>query len=417
VTIRIFRIELPRYRLLAASIAIFTISLFTAPVLARAQSGTPPLRVLLLPRLIPDALQQMLPLVFDAPAAGAASLARQKISVVAMVYCGGDSGAATAIGIAVPGKAAAVSPSLLSADDCAAPLGNVATRLMGAGTGPDWLEVVRLRGSWVPWHLTLAIADAAGAAKPGYTAPNLSRVGPIQSYNTTDLRLLTGAGANVGFDLAVGFPGSAITIVAAPTARMTIPVRYLNDSSVASEIANAPALSNVIVDAQYTFINQLLKLYGSTFDIPLPVEGVNETMTARNITVSGSDNLMTVAGDLIYRSLDYAGSVRCEGPELTVSQVTLDAPAPKCTQSDMMERLQCQGQSVASSGSSTALAAAVTQYYKGQPLHVSTRTQPLDFALGDANYQATFDALKSSSRGALFSEAGRATVRRADATP
>ena len=175
---------------------------------------------------------------------------------------------------------------------------------------------------------------------------------------------------------------------------MSNPIPYLNDPAVGNEIANAPAMSNVIVDAQYTFINQVLRLYGSTFDIPLPVEGVTETMTAKNITVEGADNVMTVAGNLEYRTLDYDASVRCEGQDLTVRQVTLDAPSANCNQEDLMERLQCQGQGVAMYGSSKALAAAITQYYQGQPLHVSTRTHPLDFAIGDTDYQATFEALK-----------------------
>jgi hypothetical protein len=399
-----------------ASVALFSsISLIAAPVIANAQGAPPPLRVLLLPRLIPDAIQQMLPLVFDSPGGGAAGVVPQKISVVAMVYCGGDStGGAYAIGVAVPGQARALASSVLSANDCTAPLPNVAARLMNLGAGPDWLEVIKLRAAWVPWSMTLAIADAAGAAKPGSTAPNLKNLRQIKSYDTSGVRILTGPGSNLGFDLAIGFPGSAITVIAAPTGRMSMPTRYLNDSSVGNEIANAPALSNVIVYAQYTFINQVLRLYGSTFEIPLPVEGVTETMTAKNIMVAGADNLMTVAGDLEYRTLDYAASVRCEGQDLPVKQVTLDAPAPKCTQQDLMERLQCQGQSVASYGSSKALAAAITQYYQGQPLHVSTQAQPLDFAVGDTDYQATFEALKSSSRGGLFSEAGRATIRRAD---
>jgi len=66
------------------------------------------------------------------------------------------------------------------------------------------------------------------------------------------------------------------------------------------------------------------------------------------------------------------------------------------------------------SGSSKALAAAVTSYYQGQPLHVSTRSQPLDFAISETNYRASFEALKSSSHGGMFSEAGRASFRRAD---
>jgi hypothetical protein len=359
----------------------------------------------------------MLPIVFDSPGS-TADLEPQKISVVAMVYCGGDStGAAYAIGVAVPGQARALSSSVLSARDCTAPLANVAARLMGTGAAPDWLEVIKLRAAWMPWRMTLAITDAAGAAKLGYTAPNLRGLGQIKSYNTAGVRILTGRGSNVGFDLAVGFPGSAITVIAAPAGRMSNPAPFLNDPSVANEIANAPAMSNVIVDAQYTFINQVLRLYGSTFDIPLPVEGATETMTAKNITVAGADNVMTVAGDLEYRTLGYAASVRCEGEDLTVRQVTLDAPSANCNQDDLMERLQCQGQGVAMYGSSKALAETITQYYQGQPLHVSTRTHPLDFAVGDTDYQATFDALKSRSRSGMFSEAGRATIRRADRGP
>ena len=161
-----------------------------------------------------------------------------------------------------------------------------------------------------------------------------------------------------------------------------------------------------------------LQLYGSTFDIPLPVQGVTETMTAKNVKVTGADNLMTVAGDLEYSSIDYAASARCEGEDLTVRQITLDAPSANCNRrEDLMERLQCQGQSVATYSSSKALASAITQYYQGQPLHVSTQTHPVDFAVGNNDYEATFDALKSSSRGGLFSEAGRAAIRRSGGAP
>jgi hypothetical protein len=406
-----------------------SLPLLAAPPAALAQNA-PPLRVLLLPRLIPDAIRQILPIVFDSPA-DTADLVPQKISVVAIVYCGGDSAservpgdgtgrsAASAymIGVAVPGNVRALSSTVLSTGDCNAPLPNIAARLMGPGAGTEWLEVIKLRAVWIPWRLTLTVANAAGAAKPGYAAPNLRGLGQIKSYNTSNLRLLTGRGRNVGFDLAVGFPGSAITLIAAPTGRMSNPALYLNDSSVASEIATAPTMSNVIADAQYTFINQVLRLYGSTFEIPLPVEGVTETMTAKNITVAGADNVMTVAGDLEYRTLDYAASMRSEGGDLTVRQVTLEAPSANCNQDDLMERLQCQGQNAAISGSSTAIANAITRYYQGQPLHVSTRTHPLDFAVGDTDYQATFDALKSSSRGGIFSEAGQAIIRRANDGP
>jgi hypothetical protein len=192
------------------------------------------------------------------------------------------------------------------------------------------------------------------------------------------------------------------------------PAPFLKDQAIGNEIAKAPANSNVIADAQYPFINQVLRLYGSTFDIPIPIEGVTESMTAKNVVVSGAENVMYVAGKLVYRTIEYDASVRCQGEDLTVNQVSLDAPGAACDQQDMMTRLQCEGQGVAMSGSSKALAAAVTGYYQGQPLHVSTRSQPLDFAIGETNYQASFEALKSSSHGGMFSEAGRASFRRAD---
>src|SRR5580698_7404763 len=172
------------------------ISMIIAPVIASAQN-LPPLRVLMLPRLISGAIQQMLPIVFDSPNEGA-DVEPQKISVVALVYCGGDSvGGANAVGVAVPGQAHALSSTVLAASDCSAPLANIAARLMSSGAGPEWLEVIKLRAVWTPWRLTLAIADSAGAARPGFTAPNLSRVGQIKSYNTAGLRPLTGRGSNV----------------------------------------------------------------------------------------------------------------------------------------------------------------------------------------------------------------------------
>jgi hypothetical protein len=402
------------YPLTAALVVGFlAIQLMILPRSARAQ-GAPPLRVLILPRLIPDAISQMLPIVFDVGAA-AVAVQPEKISVVAMVYCGADSnGNASAVGVAVPGQAPTLLSTAVSASDCAGALSSTAARLMNSTAAPDWLEVIKLRAAWTPWRLTLSIVDAASTAKPGFSAPNLKAVGQIKGYDTSGIRILTGPGNNLAFDLAIGFPESAISMIVLPSGRVSNPIAYLKDPVIGSEIANAPSMSNVVADAQYPFINQVLRLYGSTFDIPIPIEGVTDTMTAKNIVVSGAENVMNVAGKLEYRTIDYDASVRCQGQDLTVNQVSLDAPGAACDQQDMMTRLQCEGQGVAMSGSSKALAAAVTSYYQGQPLHVSTRSQPLDFAIGETNYQATFEALKSSSHGGMFSEAGRASFRRAN---
>jgi hypothetical protein len=377
------------------------------------QGLAPPLRVQILPPLIPDAIAQMLPMTFDSPA-NENAIEPQKITLIAMVYCGGDNaGGASAVGIAVPGQAQALPASALSTDDCGTSLAGTAARLRSSAGNYAWLEAIKLHAAWTPWMLTLSVAGAAGVARHGYTAPNINNLGQIKSLNTAGVRILTGPGANVAFDLAASFPGSSITLIAFPSGTVSDPLPYLNDPGVGNEIANAPATSNMIADAQYAFINQVLRLYGSTFDIPFPIQGGTDAMTAKNVTVQGAENVMTVAGNLEYLTVDYDASVRCEGPDLSVNRVTLDAPAANCNQSDVVARLQCQGQSIATSSSSKALAAAITNYYRGQPLHVSTQTHPLDFAIGDTNFEATFDALKSSSHGGSFSEAGHASIQRA----
>jgi hypothetical protein len=404
------RIGLRAGRCWLASMARIVLFLVLAPRCAFAQNA-PPLRVILLPSLIPQAIAQMLPITFDSPDTSA--IEPQKITVVTMVYCGANAdGGANAVGVAVPGQARALPEPGVSKSDCTAALGETAARLMNTGGNFDWLEAIKLRVSWTPWRLTLSIVSAAGAARPGFNAPPLNHLGQVESFNTAGLHILTGPGSNAAFDVAVGFAGSAITMIAFPSGRVGNPGSYLSDPAIQTEIANAPAASNVIADAQYTFINEVLRLYGSTFEIPIPIEGATEKMTAKNVTVNGGDNVMTVAGKLEYQAIGYDASVLCRGQDLAVNQVTLDAPGANCNQDDLMTRLQCQGQSVALYGSSKALAATITNYYQGQPLHVSTRTQPLDFAIGDNNYQATFDALKSSSHGGVFSEAGRASIRR-----
>src|SRR6267154_2020190 len=167
----------------AAIICLLSLSFAIRPQMVLAQ-GAPPLRVILLPRLIPDAISQMLPIMFDTGTASTA-IQPEKLSVVAMVYCGGDAAeAAYAVGVAVPGQAQALSSTSLSANDCADSLSSTAARLMNSGAGADWLEVIKIRAAWTPWRLILSIADAAGMAKSGFSAPNIKAVGQIKSYDT-----------------------------------------------------------------------------------------------------------------------------------------------------------------------------------------------------------------------------------------
>ena len=174
--------------------------------------------------------------------------------------------------------------------------------------------------------------------------------------------------------------------------------------------------ANVLAEAQYAFINDLLKMYAPSYSIPIELQGITQTMVAKNVRLSGKNKAMTAAGQLSLENLVYNSTVRCDGDDLSVRTITLEPLASNCNMEDMVARLQCQAQQAVMAGSSGAAAAALTSYYQGQKFHYSSVDSPLQFTLGDAELAATFEALKSSSRDSTFSEAGRVTIHRTSAT-
>jgi len=373
-----------------------------------AAAGSPPLRVILTPALMPNVIAQALPIDFSAAAAGAPA-----VKLVAAVWCGAaPGGGADAIGVVFPNDAPASPAPQLNSADCAQPLDAIAKRALAASATP-WLEAVRVHVRWRPWLLRLNLADSAGAARPGASAPDLIGLPIVHEYPTSNLHILTGPGANASFDVAVGFRDRAVDLVAFPSGQVADPSPYLANSETAAMLAGAPAAANVIAAATYPFINRILRLDGASFAIPIPIQGVNQTMTASNLAVSGGDRTMTASGKLEWQSIAYDAAVRCAGDDLAVSQISINAPAASgCAQDNLLDRMRCQGSALAMNESAGALANALTNYYGGQPLHVSTRNRPLAFTFGGNDYLATFDALKASSTGDVLSEDGRARIRR-----
>jgi hypothetical protein len=175
-----------------------------------------------------------------------------------------------------------------------------------------------------------------------------------------------------------------------------------------AEIADAPARANAVADAQYDFINALLRLYASAFEIPLQLQGMTQRLIARNVHVSGGDNTMTVTGKLELGNVSYDAAVHCAGADLAIRQVTLVAPPINCANADVVAQLQCQGQQAASG----AFGPMLTNIYQGQQFHYSTINRPLRFTLGDAEFAARFEALRSSSRGSTLNEDGNVAIER-----
>ena len=399
-------------RLLASACAAALVSALGGPW-AYADER-PVARVVIMPELIPAVLQQLVPMTVEMPA-GRSGPRTQRIKIVGLVYCGSDGRAgAWALGVAYPNIAAPES-NVLSTADCEAPLPETATRLAHQAGAPDWVEVIKAHVTWTPWMLRFAVADAAGGAKGASAPPSLKQLGELKSFPTSNLQILPPPGQDNHFDVAIGFLESSIVAAAFPAGRTSNPQPYLKgDPLLDAEIADAPARANALVDAQYGFINALLRLYAPSFKIPLQLQGMTQTMVVKNVSASGGDNTMTVAGQIEFANVTYKGTVLCQGEDLTIRQVTLAPPTVNCDTNDIAGQFQCQGQQAAMAGTSGALAAALTSIYQGQGFHYSTADRPLRFTLGEAEFAARFEALKSSSHDSTVSEDGRVTIERID---
>ena len=392
---------------------------------ARARADERPLaRVVLMHELIPGVVRQLVPMTVEL-AAGRIGPRVTKLKIAGLVYCGGDGGqGAWALLAGYPDGAAPGSPAgaaaanLLSTADCQAPLPQVAQRLAHSADAPDWVEVIKTHVTWTPWVLRFAVADAAGAGKHASRAPSLGEGGQFQSFPTSNLRLLPPPGQENRFDVAIGFLESSIVVAVFPAGRVGNPASYLKgDPVLDAEMADAPARANAVAEAQYGFINALLRLYASSFEIPLELQGMTQRLVAKNVSASGGDNTLTVAGQIELGNVSYNAAVHCAGDDLAIRQVTLAAPTFNCDTNDVVGRLQCQGQQAAMAGTSGVLAGALTNVYQGQTFHYSTVDRPLHFTLGDAEFVAKFEALRSNSRGSTVSEDGNVTIERIESAP
>ena len=386
-------------------VAAAVLALFTAS----AAEAQPPLRIVLLPALIAEAADQVLPMRFNQPA-DPADIIGQQLTLTELLYCGSDHrGSGRLIGVLDEGNAPLRARSL-EASDCDQPLATIAARELRFPGAPEWVEAARLRLTWQPWRLTLAIAEAAGAARQGYTAPNLRSVAQAVYFPSAALQPLTGPGQNLRFDLAIGFRRAGIVIDAYPSGTARDPAAsFPSDDALDAQIQAAPLTANVIAAARYGFINQMLAIYSPAFEVPVSIQGLSATLLAHGLSVNGGDNQLTLTGKVISENLTYDSKVDCAGGDLAVQQIAMEAAGVNCAQPDMMSWLQCQA--------GHGLAAALTAYYQNQPFHVSTRSQPLHFTFSGTDYEAYFTGLKTSSHGGVLSEAGQSVLQRASCQP
>src|SRR5215472_2673235 len=385
-------------------VAILTVCLPTVHA-----GDTPLATAVLLPSLISSVAQQLVPLTIGVPDKSATSSVQIKIAT--LVYCGTDGHVGGyAVGIAIPAEST-FSPKPLSAADCHDALSAVAKRAIESPGAPNWIDAIRAELAWAPWQLKLALSDAAQVSRQGANAPSFAGIRTLASYPTSNIAILPPPGDNRRFDVAFGFPGTSIIAALFASGRTGDPLAGLpGEESLTNQAAEIPKQANMVVGAQYSFINDLLKLYAPEYEVPIPVQGMTEKMVARDVQVAGADNSMTATGRLVMGNFGYHCAVHTAGADLVITRIELNPIGRDCNSAALMERLQCQGEQLPTSGSSQSVANALTSYYQGTPFHYSTGEHPLRFDLLDRQITATFEALRSSSKGTTISEAARASI-------
>ena len=391
-------------------VGLLVIAVLTVGVAKLHADETPLATAVLLPGLISSVAQQLVPLTVELPDKRGGSSAQIKIAT--LVYCGADGhGGGYAVGIAIPAEATG-SPAALSAVECHEPLPAVAKRTIGNPGAPNWIEALRAQIVWAPWRLTVKISELAPASRPGASAPSINSTETLASYPTSNLAILPPPGGDRRFDVAFSFPATTIVAALFASGRSGGSFAALTaQGSFVTPGAEIPAQANVLVSAQYTFVNDLLRLYAPEYEVPISVQGLSGKMLAKDVQVAGADNSMTASGQLLMGNIAYRCKVHSAGPDLVIKRIELNPIAKDCTSDDLMERMQCQGEQLATSGSSESVANALTNYYQGTPFHYSSEAHPLEFNLFDRQISATFEALKSSSKGTAIREAGRASIR------
>jgi hypothetical protein len=391
-------------------VGLLVVAILSVGVAKVRADDAPLATAVLLPGLISSVAQQLVPLTVELADKRAASSAQ--IKIVTLVYCGTDGhGGGYAVGIAVPDESTGP-PAALSAADCHDPLPAVAKRTIGNPGAPSWIAALRAQIAWVPWQLTVKISEVAPATKPGARAPSFSSIETVASYPTSKLAILPPPDGDRRFDVAFSFPVTTIVAALFASGRTSDPfAAFTAHGSFVPPTAEIPTQANVLVSAQYAFVNDLLRLYAPQYEVPIPVQGLTGNMLAKDVQVAGADNSMTASGQLVMGNIAYRCKVHSAGPDLVIKRIELNPIAKDCTSEDLMARMQCQGEQLATSSSSESVANTLTNYYQGTPFHYSSEAHPLEFNLFDRQISATFEALKSSSQGTAISEAGRASIQ------
>jgi hypothetical protein len=314
----------------------------------------------------------------------AAGIAPIEATLVEARYCGAiDAGRGRLVALLRPGtEAAAGAPQLTGARDCQDKLDDVLKRI---AVGADDVALVEIVADWVPSQLRLAIGNVA-ASGPGAAAlsAGLARTkaaGPLETVDTSGIRLATERGAALELDLAISFlkAGDAVLgtfTVAKEGARDREPRPPFFDA------AGAPAGTDALAGATFPFAQRVVSLYGQ--DGPLVFQLEAQSIEVRGLQLSGKDGSLTLAGRATSRAMKESQRLVIEaaGPDLKITEVRATPELEDCAAATSLNALGCQARNAARSAAAVALASGMTARYRGQLLRSLVTPPPYSFEIG-----------------------------------
>jgi hypothetical protein len=350
---------------------------------ARAE-GSERAEALLLGGAVNRFVAKQLPVTLRLRGKRAAGIAPLDVTVVEARYCGAlDAGHGRLVALLRTGtEARAAAPQLTGAGDCQDKLDDVVKRIPA---GADDVALVEIVAEWVPSQLRLTIGNAA-AAGPGAAALSAAlartkEVGPLETLDTSGIRLATQRGATLDLDLAISFlkAGDAVLgtfTVATPDAPGRAPPPPFLDP------AGAPAGTEAIAGATFPFAQRIVNLYGQDGPLVFQLEG--QPIEVRDLKLWGKDGQLALGGRATSRSMKESQRLVIEsaGPDLKIAEVRATPELEDCSAATSLNALGCSARNAARSAAATALASAMTARYQGQPLRNLVTPPPYSLEIG-----------------------------------
>jgi hypothetical protein len=333
-------------------------------------------------------LARLVPVTFAVPGESAGRLA-----VVEARYCGTvDATRGRLLAVVSSGAQRTVQ---LRTGDCKEKLPSIARR---GGTVAEILVAATAR------QLRLSLGEVAPAGETGaQLGAALGRVraaGPLATVPTSPVPLRTAGGASQTYDLAIAFgEGDVVALAMAPVGRASPP-----------RTDRAGAASEASVNATYGFANALLTLFTRDEPFTLKVEG--QMIEIRSLELQGAEGTLTLKGRAQARGIAEVAhlAITASGRDLAITDARADAELEDCASLGTVAALACRARNGARAGAAAALATALLERYRGEPLRSLAPLPPASFELGGRRFDLRLTPTRLSATAAGLLASGTADL-------